>query len=162
MTGKAIGIDLNIGYEGEISRTNPNPVIFTRPAGEQLDFGTAVVVNDKGQYVTYKEGNTLDQFAGIISRAIKQSVNYLQQDGKTGFQEDNPASALMTGYIIINVGDSTPKAFGKVYLDPKTSKFTATQTNNIELTSARFSTGTKDANNNTEIEIGYLPMVAKG
>lgn len=158
MTGKAIGLRLNQGYAGEPSRTNPVPDIFTRPAGEALEFGIPLAVNEAGEYVKFTKDNAIDQFAGICTRGVQQALEYLTQTTESGYAKDSPAACFKRGYVIINVKDGETKPFGKVYLDKETNKFTAIAENNIELPSLRFTTGKKDANNNAEIEIGYLPM----
>lgn len=158
MTGKAIGLSLNQGYVGQPSRTNPPPEIDTCPAGEALEFGDPLTVTDDGKYVKFNSNNTIDQFAGICTRAVLQGVNYLTQQEESGYPKDSPAGCMERGYITINIIAGEPKPHGKVYLDKETNKFTAVAENNMELPSIRFTTGIKDANNNTEIKIGYLPM----
>lgn len=157
MTGKAIGMTMNQGYKGQPSRLTPVPEILTRPAGEALVFGDPLAVTN-GKYVKFT-GTDIEALAGVCARGVQQSTAYASQTGETGYAENKPASALRKGHIIVNVGSSTPTANGKVYLT-SAGAFTATATSNLLVNSAVFTTGVKDANNNAEIEIGYLPIFA--
>lgn len=158
MTGKAIGIELNQGYVGQPSRQAPVPEIYTRPASVALAFGDIVKVDSNGKYAKFTVGtDTLDKFAGIVTRGVQQSTVYTSQNGETGYAQGLPACAMKKGFIIVNVGSSTPSAGGKVYVD-STGKFTATSTSNTLLPNLRFTTGKKDGNNNTEIEICSMPI----
>lgn len=160
MTGKAIGLELNQGYVGQPSRQAPVPEIYTRPASVKLDFGDLVKVDSNGKYAKFVVGtDTIDLFAGIVTRGVQQSTVYTLQNGETGYDANLPACAMKKGFIIVNVGTSTPSAGGKVYAT-SAGKLTATSTSNTLIPNLRFTTGKKDGNNNTEIEIGYLPMVA--
>lgn len=160
MTGKAIGLELNQGYVGQPSRQAPVPEIFSRPAYEKLDFGQAVKVDSDGKFRKFVVGtDTLDAFAGIVTRGVQQATVYTSQNGETGYDKDLPCAVMKKGFIIVNVGSSVPTPNGKVYLDADTGKFTATSTSNFELPNLRFTTGHKDGNNNVEVEIGYLPLV---
>lgn len=161
MTGKAIGLELNQGYEGQPSRQAPVPEIFTRPALMHLNFGEPVKVNANGQYELFVAGtDTLDTFAGVVTRGVQQATVYTKQDGETGYDKDLPCAVMKKGFIIVNVGDSTPAPYGKVYI--KGSDFTATAADGTEIPCMRFTTGKKDGNNNAEVEIGYLPLVVAG
>lgn len=161
MTGKAIGLELNQGYEGQPSRQAPVPEIFSRPAKVKLNFGAPVKVDENGKYDLFVAGtDTLDTFAGIVTRGVQQSTIYTLQDGNTGYDANLPCAVMKKGFIIVNVGESNPTPNGKVYLTNAASTFTATNSGNVELPCARFTTGKKDGNNNAEIEIGYLPLIA--
>lgn len=161
MTGKAIGLELNQGYVGQPSRQAPVPEIFSRPALMHLNFGEPVKVNANGQYELFvAETDGLDVFAGIVTRGVQQATLYTKQDGDTGYDKDLPCAVMKKGFIIVNVGDSTPTPNGKVYI--KGSAFTATSAGGTEIPCLRFTTGKKDGNNNAEIEIGYLPLVVAG
>ena len=161
MTGKAIGLELNQGYVGQPSRQAPVPEIFSRPALMKLNFGEPVKVNEDGKFELFVAGtDTLDQFAGIVTRGVQQTTTYTLQDGDTGYDKDLPCAVMKKGFIIVNVGDSVPTPYGKVYLNG--SSFTATEEGGTEIPCLRFSTGKKDGNNNAEIEIGYLPLVVAG
>lgn len=161
MTGKAIGLELNQGYVGQPSRQAPVPEIFSRPALMHLNFGEPVKVNANGQYELFvAETDGLDVFAGIVTRGVQQATLYTKQDGDTGYDKDLPCAVMKKGFIIVNVGDSTPAPNGKVYI--KGSAFTATSAGGTEIPCLRFTTGKKDGNNNAEVEIGYLPLVVAG
>lgn len=160
MTGKAIGLELNQGYVGQPSRQAPVPEIFTRPAKVKLDFGTPVKVDADGNYDKFVAGtDAIDTFAGIVTRGVQQSTIYTLQNGETGYDAKLPCAVMERGYIMINVGTSTPTPNGKVYITASGSTFTATASGNVELPSLRFTTGKKDANNNVEVKIGYTPLV---
>jgi hypothetical protein len=158
MTGKAIGLELNQGYVGQPSRQTPVPEIFSRPALMHLNFGEPVKVNEAGKYDLFVAGtDKLADFAGIVTRGVQQSTVYTLQNGETGYDKDLPCAVMKKGFIIVNVGESTPAPNGKVYING--SAFTATADGGTEIPNLRFSTGKKDGNNNAEIEIGYLPVV---
>lgn len=159
MTGKAIGLELNQGYIGQPSRQAPVPEIFSRPAKVKLAFGTPVKVGADGKYDLFVAGtDALDTFAGIVTRGVQQATIYTSQNGETGYDADLPCAVMKKGFIIVNVGDSVPTPHGKVYLNG--SNFTATASGGTVIPCLRFTTGKKDGNNNAEIEIGYLPLVA--
>lgn len=157
MTGKAIGTELNQGYLGQVSRLTPIPETFTYPAGEAIAFGAPLKINDAGQLVAFANTDTADVFAGICTRSVQQATNYLVQNGETGYVANAPANVTKKGFVIVALADdSTPTAYGKVYLSA--DGFTATADGNLALPALRFSTGKVDANKRVEIEIGYLPM----
>lgn len=157
MTGKAIGTELNQGYLGQASRQTPIPEIFTYPAGEAISFGAPLKINDAGQLVAFTNADTADLFAGICARSVQQAINYLVQNGETGYVANEPANVMKKGFIVIELADdSTPTPYGKVYLSA--AGFTATADANLLLPALRFSTGKVDANKRVEVEIGYLPM----
>lgn len=159
MTGKAIGIELNQGYVGQPSRQAPVPEIYTRPASADLAFGDLVKVDSNGKFAKFVVGtDTIDKFAGIVTRGVQQSITYTSQNGETGYKSGLPACAMKKGFMTVNVSTSTPTAGGKVYAT-SAGALTATSTSNTLIPCLRFTTGKKDANNNTEIEICYLPMV---
>lgn len=156
MTGKAIGTELGQGFVGQVSRQTPIPEIYTRPAEEELAFGTPVKVTTGGQYTAFKNTDTIDLFAGICCRSVLQATSYLQQS-EVAYAANQPAAALKKGFIVIQLADtSTPQPEGKVYMSA--SGFTATSAGNLEIPCLRFSTGKVDANKRVEVEIGYLPM----
>ena len=114
MTGKAIGLELNQGYVGQPSRQAPVPEIFSRPALMHLNFGEPVKVNADGKYELLVAGtDTLDAFAGIVTRGVQQATVYTSQNGETGYDKDLPCAVMKKGFIIVNVGlfiiDFTPK-----------------------------------------------------
>lgn len=158
MTGKAIGLELNQGYIGQPSRQAPVPEIYSRPASVKLDFGDIVKVDSNGKYAKFVVGtDTLDTFAGIVTRGVQQSTVYTSQNGETGYDAGLPACAMKKGFIIVNVGNSVPTANGKVYATSE-GKLSATSTSNTLIPNLRFTTGKKDGNNNTEIEICSMPI----
>lgn len=157
MTGKAIGLELNQGYVGQPSRQAPVPEIFSRPAAVKLNFGEPVKVDADGKYAKFVAGtDDLEAFAGIVTRGVQQATVYTLQNGETGYDKDLPCAVMKKGFIIVNVGNSTPTPYGKVYING--SAFTATATGGTAIPCLRFTTGKKDGNNNAEIEIGYLPL----
>ena len=161
MTGKAIGLELNQGYVGQPSRQAPVPEIFTRPAYEKLNFGTPVKIDANGKYAKFVAGtDTADKFAGIVTRGVQQATVYTSQNGETGYDKDLPCAVMERGYIMINVGSSTPTPNGKVYVTNGASTFTATPTSNTEIPNLKFTTGKKDGNNNVEVKITELPVIA--
>lgn len=155
---KAIGIELKQGFLGQASRQTPIPEIQTRPASVQLAFGQPVIVTADGKYAPFT-GTDISKFAGVCCRSVMQATNYLVQDGETGYAPNLPANALKKGFIIVNVGESTPAPNGAVYVT-SAGAFTATASGNTLLPNCTFSTGKKDANNNCELEVGYLPVQA--
>lgn len=158
MTGKAIGLELNQGYVGQPSRQAPVPEIYSRPASVKLDFGDIVKVDANGKYAKFVVGtDSLEDFAGIVTRGVQQATLYTQQNGETGYDAGLPACAMKKGFIIVNVGTSVPTAGGKVYVTSQ-GKFSATATSNTLVPNLRFTTGKKDGNNNTEIEICSMPV----
>ena len=160
MTGKAIGLELNQGYAGQPSRQAPVPEIFTRPASAKLEFGEPAKVDSNGKYAKFVDGtDTIDAFAGVVTSGVQQSTVYTSQNGETGYASGLPCAVMERGYIMVNVSTSTPTANGKVYI--KSSKFTASSANGaVEIPCMRFTTGKKDGNNNAEVKIGYLPLIA--
>ena len=183
MSGTAIGMDLNLGYAGKVSRNPLNKInsrfvksilngsgVQTQPV---VPFGSAVVVNADNSYSLWGASGVgvssavLANFGGIAVSEVKQSLTYGigQNAGGSGQFEPlgPPCDALQVGSCTVAVTEGTPTANGLVYIvtvagtTSPVGSIVATSTpaggTAIQMTNARFTTGKVDGNGITEITL---------
>jgi hypothetical protein len=165
MTGKAIGISMNLGYPGSFAR-NGDCVIMNRivkltdSAGPA--FGDPVILNTDNTYSKFVATGTLAAFAGVAVREVKQPTDYYDASGV--YEPGQPADVIERGAVSVVCRVGTPTAGGKVYVRIVANESipagvvggfeaAADSTNTIELTNCRWATGLKDANNVAELTI---------
>ena len=163
MPGAVIGKALNLGYIGKISRDGDAIVINRIVSGksEAIDFGAAVFLNDdntvRNVTVTSEQGSetsadTIDKFVGIAVAEVVQATEYTQQ--ASAYLKNKGCDILVRGSIIVEKGEGTPKAGGKVYFNFATGKFDAAEQSAKSFAiPARFTTGYVDSKGGVEITI---------
>ena len=164
MPAKTIGIEMNLGYEGNYART-PDCIIMARKAAAAIGFGMPVILNTDNTWAPFGGSNTAAQFAGVAVREVKQATNYADQN-HVGYAAGDPCDVLERGNIVVKCGKGDPTAGGKVYIrkalndsypDQVIGSFEAAadSTNTVELTNAYWTTGKKDSHGMAEITIKY-------
>lgn len=166
MPGSVIGIKMNFGYPGQISR-HGDEISRTRPvkAGtEDIYFGEPVAQNNNGTVQKFDDTKTADDFAGIAMRKVKSAVLYPYQN--FGFyRAEEPCDILQRGGVMAVCAWGTPKVGAAVYVRIKVADGTsptgakvgdlgaADEAGNVvKLANAKWSSE-KDPNNVAEITI---------
>lgn len=161
MPGYAIGKSLNLGYEGNVSRS-VDAIITPRKAKEKIGFGKPCVLNSDNTYSQFGADNTAAQFIGVAVREVKQAISYA--DASNTYEANERCDVISRGTVNIKVNKGTPTAGGKVYIRtvangdiPKgvVGEFEAAEDTGktVELTNAIFTTGKVDANGIAEITL---------
>ncbi len=156
---QTIGKDFPHGFAGSYAY-QPDMIVKTRPAGGSapIPFGAPLKYGDDGKSVVpMGAGDTADVFAGIASREVKSSINYLDQ-GVGVYAVGEPVSVFMRGAVNVKVQKGTPALNGKVYIRVAAdaaypgaavggieAEADSTAANTVELTGCAFE-GPADAN----------------
>ncbi len=109
-----IGTTMPHGYAGVYAR-QPDMIVNTRPAGEAVLFGQALVYNAKGQVVLPTAGAKATDFVGVAAAEVKSALNYLTQSAG-GYAADEPVSVFQRGAINVKCQNGTAALGGAVYL----------------------------------------------
>lgn len=172
MPGSAIGIELNLGYPGTISRSI-DAIITSRTVKSVLDgeketadpilFGEPVILNDDNTYSRFGKDGKAENFVGIAAREVKQATDYYSACGS--YLPGEIMDVIERGSVTVKCNTGDPKAGGKVYIriaDNKTvapngviGQFEAAAdgANTVEISNLRWKTGKKDKNNVSELTI---------
>lgn len=116
MNPQTIGKTMPHGFAGSYAR-QPDMIVGTRPAGGTVPilFGSPLKYDAAGAVVPMGEGDTADVFAGIASREIKSSLNYL--DPSVGsYAPGEAVSVFQRGCINVRCQNGTPRLGGAVYV----------------------------------------------
>ena len=161
MPGYAIGKSLNLGYEGNVSRS-VDAIITARKAREKIGFGKPCILNQDNTYSPFGASNTAGQFVGVAVREVKQAISYTES--VNAYEANERCDVISRGTVNVKINNGTPTAGGKVYIrtvvNEDVSKgivgefeAVADTGKTIELTNAIFTTGKVDANGIAEITI---------
>ncbi|MBD5572388.1 structural cement protein Gp24 [Clostridium botulinum] len=171
MPGAAIGIELNLGYPGTVSRS-VDTIITARKLQSNIQdgketaspvlFGEAVILNEDNTYSKFGEGNTAKDFVGIAVREVKQTIDYYSSAG--AYLPNETMDVLNRGSITVNCNNGTPAAGGKVFIrikenpaipDGKVGQFEAIADveNTIEISNLKWATNKLDKNRVAEVTI---------
>ncbi|WP_061342976.1 structural cement protein Gp24 [Clostridium botulinum] len=162
MPGKAIGIELNLGYPGTVSRSTDTVITPKSAKGDEILFGEPVILNNDNTYSKFGSIGTAANFAGIAVREVKQATDYYAACGS--YLENEMCDAVNRGTITVLCNNGTPQAGGKVYIRIKKNEsipkgiigqFEADVDgeNTVEIPNLRWATGKKDSNNVAEVTI---------
>jgi hypothetical protein len=165
MPGTAIGLSLNLGYAGSVSRDNDNIITprIVNSASADIVFGEPVIINPDNTYTRFGSTGTAATFAGIAVREVKQATDYYA--ASSSYKANEVCDVLERGSISVKCNAGTPTAGGKVYVrivanatiapNGVVGQFEAAAdgTNTIEITNARWKTGKIDANGIAELTI---------
>lgn len=117
MPGTTIGISMNYGYPGSISR-HGDEVSRTRPvkaSTDEIKFGAPVAQNSDGSIQLFDENFTAADFAGIAMRKVKSATIYPNQN--FGFYSaGEPCDVLERGGIMGICAWGTPAVGTPVYI----------------------------------------------
>lgn len=111
---QVIGKTMPHGYAGVYAR-QPDMIVNTRPAGENIQFGQALVYNANGQVVLPAAGAKAADFVGVAAAEVKSALNYLTQSAG-GYAADEAVSVFQRGAINVKCQNGTAALGGAVYL----------------------------------------------
>lgn len=163
MPGSTIGIKLNNGYAGTVSRT-ADCVIQNRIAkGDDIAFGQAVILNDDNTFSIVGADTTAAQIAGIAVREVIQA-NVFNPQSNPNYVANMPCDVLVRGQCTVKCKRGTPKAGDPVYVrikpnvayqDSLVGDFEAADDdgNVIAVSNIEWTTGILDANKVAEVTV---------
>lgn len=171
MPGSAVGIELNLGYTGTVSRSidtiiTPRVVKSVVTSGVETEpsilFGEPVLLNVDNTYSRFGTTGTAATFAGIAVREVKQATDYYAASGS--YLPGEIVDVLERGSMTVKCNVGTPTAGGKVYIRTIANaaiplgvigqfEAAADSTNTIEITNLRWKTGKIDGNKIAEVTI---------
>jgi len=171
MPGSAVGIELNLGYAGTVSRSvdtiiTPRVVKSVVTDGAETKasilFGEPVILNTDNTYSRFGEDGTAAAFAGIAVREVKQATDYYAASGS--YLPGELMDVLERGSMTVKCNIGTPTAGGKVYIRTVVNasvplgvigqfEAAADSTNTVEITNLRWKTGKIDSNKIAEVTI---------
>jgi len=162
MPGKAIGIMLNNGYAGTVSRT-ADQVIQNRIAKTDIAFGQAVILNAENTYSLPSDSTQAADIAGVAVREVVQANTYDPQSNPD-YLAGRPCDVLVRGQATVVCKRGTPAAGRAVYVRTKLNgsysdsyvgdfEAEADGSNSVQVSNIEWSTGTMDSNRVAEITI---------
>lgn len=171
MPGKAIGIELNLGYPGSVSRsidtiitprTVKSVITDNTETEPSIIFGEPVILNSDNTYTRFGATGTAATFAGIAIREVKQATDYFSAAGS--YLPGETADVIERGSVTVKCNVGTPTAGGKVYVRIAANasipngvvgqfEAAADTTNTVEITNARWKTNKLDSNGVAELQI---------
>lgn len=163
MPGSTIGIKLNNGYAGTVSRT-ADCVIQNRIAnGADIAFGQAVILNDDNTFSIVGADTTAEQIAGIAVREVIQA-NVFNPQSNPNYVANMPCDVLVRGQCTVKCKRGTPKAGDPVYVrikpnvvykDSLVGDFEAADDDGsvIAVPNIEWTTGILDANKVAEVTV---------
>lgn len=162
MPGTTIGIKMNNGYAGTISRT-ADSIVQNRIAAGTIAFGQAVALKDDNTWRPVATGDTAAAVAGIAVREVVQANTYNPQSNPD-YVAKSPCDVLVRGNCAVKCQRGTPKAGVAVYV-----RITANNTypdcvvggfealaddaNTIQVTNIEWTTGDIDSNKIAEVTV---------
>ena len=162
MSGKSIGISLNVGYPGTLSRT-ADSVVQNRVAAGTIAFGQAVILNTSNQWAPVTSATVAASIAGIAIREVIQANTYDPQSNPN-YVANAPADVAVRGNVTVNCQRGTPTSGTAVYVRVAANatyptavvggfEATADGANTIQVPNIEWTTGVVDSNNNAEVTI---------
>jgi len=171
MPGSAVGIELNLGYAGTVSRSvdaiiTPRTIKSVVTDGDETEpsilFGEPVILNTDNTYSRFGSSGTVATFAGIAVREVKQATDYYAAAGS--YLPGSVMDVLERGSMTVKCNVGTPTAGGKVYIRTVANasipagvvgqfEAAADSTNTLEITNLRWKTGKMDSNKIAEVTI---------
>lgn len=163
MPGSTIGIKLNNGYAGTVSRT-ADCVIQNRIAkGADIAFGQAVILNEDNTFSIVGATTTAAQIAGIAVREVIQA-NVFNPQSNPNYVANMPCDVLVRGQCTVKCKRGTPKAGDPVYIRTKLNAIyqdsfvgdfeaEADSTNSVQVPNIEWTTGILDANKVAEVTV---------
>lgn len=171
MPGTSVGLALNGGYAGNISRSGFGTEIEARPVysgSAAIPFGSAVIERSDNTYALADATLTAANFAGVAVAVEKQNTNYTATTSGTSptYQPLQPCDVVKRGIVDVVLGlrNTVPTSGGAVYLRTVLNGTYSTSligdfeaasdgSNSILLTNCTWDTGIVDANNIVELKI---------
>ena len=169
MPGSTVGLSLNYGFAGNVSRSGMVPEIEVHPVkstSAAIPFGSAVILNTDNTVSLADATLTNSNFGGIAVAEVKQLTTYPTSTGSTAgqYNASQPADILKRGIACVKVGRGTPAAGGAVYIrtvlngsypNSLIGDFEAASdsTNSVQVTNLVWATGKVDANGIAELKL---------
>lgn len=161
MPGAVIGKRLNLGYEGNISRSVDAITTPMLTKGE-VPFGRPVAINEDGTVSLFGAESDVVDFVGISVREVKEAIDY--GTSASGYLDKERIDVMNRGYMTVKINNGTPKVNGKVFIRIKENvaipkgivggfEAEADGLNTVELPGVRFMSSNVDANKIAEITI---------
>ena len=116
---QTIGKKMPHGFAGTYAR-QPDMIVNSRPAGENIQFGLGLVYNAAGQVVLPTADTTAADFVGVAAAEVKSALNYLGQS-MGSYAKGEPVSVFQRGAVNVRCQNGAPALGGAVYLRLKTS-----------------------------------------
>lgn len=170
MPGSTVGLSLNYGFAGNISRT-PDSLIENHPVksdSANIPFGAPVIQNGDNSVSFGGATLTATNFGGVAAAEAKQLSTYPTSSANTGnnYLPLQPCDIVKRGIVNVKVGRGTPTAGGSVYVRTALNgsfpasligDFEAASDggNSVLLTNACWHTGKVDANGIAELKLKY-------
>lgn len=172
MPGSVVGLNLNLGYAGSVSRSIDNIItprivksVITNGSETEpeISFGEPVILNSDNTYSRFGATGTAATFAGIAVREVKQATDYYAAAGT--YKPAEMCDVIERGSVTVKCNAGTPTAGGKVYVriaanaaaapNGVVGQFEAAAdgVNTVEITNARWKTGKLDTNGIAELTI---------
>jgi hypothetical protein len=162
MSGKVLGIAMNNGYAGTVSRT-ADAIIQSRIAESDLSFGKAVILTADNTWDVVAADTVAAGIAGIVVREVVQA-NTFDPQSNPNFPANTPCDVLVRGNVAVHCLRGTPAAGAAVYVRvaanetypaSKIGDFEASadSTNSIAVANIEWTTGNMDANGIAEVTI---------
>jgi len=162
MPGQVIGKRLQLGIAGSITRSS-DIVVVNRVSKGNILFGTPVILNTDNTVSAFDATGTSANFLGIAVRIVKQQTDMFETVGS--YHDEELTDILVRGSIAVPFkGQGTPTAGGAVFVRIATNatlldaqigdiEAVADGTNTVQLTNARFTTGTTDSSGVIEVTV---------
>ena len=163
MPGSVIGIKLNNGYAGTVSRTADCVIQNRIVKGDDISFGQAVVLNSDNTFSIVGSTTTATQVAGIAVREVIQA-NTFNPQSNPNYVAEMPCDVLVRGQCTVKCKRGTPTAGGAVYVRIKANatykdsfvgdfEAVADSDNTIQVSNIEWTTGILDSNNIAEVTV---------
>lgn len=170
MPGTTVGLSLNYGFAGNISRES-GCKIESRPVKSNsaaIPFGAVVMLNTDNSVSLADANLTAANFGGISAAEVKQMTTYPNSTDSTGgaYQPNQPCDFVKEGIVNVKAGRGTLTAGGAVYIRTVlNSSYPASLIGDIEaasdsgknvaIPSLSWNTGKTDANGIAELKLKY-------
>ena len=163
MPGSTIGIKLNNGYAGTVSRTADCVIQHRIAKGADIAFGQAVILNEDNTFSIVGADTIAAQIAGIAVREVIQA-NVFNPQSNPNYVANMPCDVLVRGQCTVKCKRGTPKAGDTVYVriklnstykDSLVGDFEAADDagNVIAVPNIEWTTGILDANKVAEVTV---------
>ena len=162
MPGTVVGILLNNGYAGTVSRS-ADAVIQNRIAAGTIDFGQAVQLTNANKWALVDSDTTAALVAGIAVREVVQA-NTFDPQSNPSYVANVPCDVIVRGQCTVKCQRGIPAAGAAVYVRIVLNgtyptcvvggfEASSDTTNSIEVANIEWSTGVVDANGIAEVTI---------
>ena len=157
MSGKVIGLSLDYGYAGSVSRSADLVAAAYCARGGPIYFGAPVVLNDDGTVSAVSEECAAPVIGLAMRRVMQPKANY---ENGWFFQDGDALDVMLRGAMTVEVRPgSSMKPLQKAYVEKSTGLLLAdpedaeSSDDVAEFPNAVFPTGLQDGNGMVELLI---------